>query len=263
LKDHTSFRSKRIELKMPRVDPRFVIGARVQAKAHHVTSLSECHRRYGANAKTKLVNGTVTSVNSVPSTNNKRAVTLITAAYELGGGTIKELALNSRSIKLAEEGSTTNPSNEPVTGLVNGNDAPIDEAIEAHVARVSNEEMLAALESSDEEVEDEVRAAERRRIAAAAAAFCALPAPPQGPAAQEEGPFPVVATVHDVHWRAASTTELSLNGAVPHRQWGVRTAVGDVLLPGAGTNIAAVSEMSGLDFFYSCSLQSNSGPCSN
>ena len=115
--------------------------------------------------------------------------------------------MNSRAIKLAEEGLTTNPSNEPVTGLVNGNDAPIDEAIGTHVARVSNEEMLTALESSDEEVEGEVRAAESTRIAAAVAAVVALPAPPpQGPAAQEEGPSPVVATVHNVHWRASSTT---------------------------------------------------------
>ena len=176
---------------MPRVDPRYVIEARVQAKAHHVSSLAECHQRYGANAKRKLVNGTVTSVNSVPpSSNNKRAVPLIAAfSYELGGGTSKELCMNSRAIKLAEEGLTTNPSNEPVTGLVTGNVAPIDEAIGTHAARMSNEEMLAALHSSDEEVEDKVRAAER--TVAAATAALEVPAPPQEPAAQEEGIRPL------------------------------------------------------------------------
>lgn len=145
---------------MPRSDPRFVLGARVQAKAHHVTSLAECHRRYGANAKTKVVNGTVTSVNSVPSANNKRTVTLITAAFELGGGTIKEVCLNSRGVKLAEEESTTNSSNEPVTGLGTENVAHVDTAIVAPQGeRMSNEEMLAALQSSDEEGEVGVRAA--------------------------------------------------------------------------------------------------------
>jgi hypothetical protein len=60
-------------------DPRFVVGARVHAKALHVTAIAECHRRYGTNAKTKFVNGTVVLVDSAPSSTQKRAVTLITA----------------------------------------------------------------------------------------------------------------------------------------------------------------------------------------
>ena len=42
-------------------DPRLYIGASVEAKAVFVTSLAECSRRYGTNAKTKVVPGLVVS----------------------------------------------------------------------------------------------------------------------------------------------------------------------------------------------------------
>ena len=42
-------------------DPRLYIGASVEAKAILVTSLAECSRRYGTNAKTKIVPGLVVS----------------------------------------------------------------------------------------------------------------------------------------------------------------------------------------------------------
>jgi hypothetical protein len=40
-------------------DPRTIIGALVSTKACHVTNLADSTRRYGANAKTKLVVGVV------------------------------------------------------------------------------------------------------------------------------------------------------------------------------------------------------------
>ena len=92
---------------MPRNDPRYVVGARVQAKAHHVTALAEeCHRQYGANA-------TVVSVDAAASSGGRRAATLVTADYELGGGTIKRCQLNSRGIMMADAESTTGMSKEP------------------------------------------------------------------------------------------------------------------------------------------------------
>ena len=134
---------------MPRNDPRYAIGARVQAKAHHITALAECHRRYGAHAKTpKFVNGTVVSVDAAPSSNGKRAATLITADYELGGGTIKRCQLNSRGVKLAEAESTRDETNKPVTELGTGNVEPTNEAIEVGApsnAGVSTQQMLDTL----------------------------------------------------------------------------------------------------------------------
>jgi hypothetical protein len=64
-------------------NPLYQVEALVRAKAMHVTALIECHRRYGSNAKTKLVNGTVSELKTVPSSNQKRTVTLITAIYSL------------------------------------------------------------------------------------------------------------------------------------------------------------------------------------
>ncbi|KAG7350010.1 hypothetical protein IV203_012607 [Nitzschia inconspicua] len=46
------------------VDQRRVVGARVKAKAVHVTSESEAARRYGQLSKTKMVFGTVLSVDT-------------------------------------------------------------------------------------------------------------------------------------------------------------------------------------------------------
>lgn len=90
---------------MPRRnDPHYVIGARAhQANAHHITALAECHwQEHGAsNAKTILINGTVISVDSAPSSSNQCTMTLITVDYELlcGGGTIMRCQeLNSRGV---------------------------------------------------------------------------------------------------------------------------------------------------------------------
>ena len=87
---------------IPRYDTRYLLGARVLAKANHATALSECQWQYGSNAKMKLPYGTVVSVDSVQSAGNKLAVTQIMADYEHSGGTIKRQLLNLRAEKLAE-----------------------------------------------------------------------------------------------------------------------------------------------------------------
>jgi hypothetical protein len=220
---------------MARKDPRYVIGARVQAKAHHVTALAECHRRYGANAKTKFVNGTVVSVDAAPSRNGKRPATLITADYELGGGTIKRCQLNSRGVKLAEAESTRDENNEPVTALGTGNVEPTNEAIEVGApsnAGVSTQEMRDVLQSSSDEEPDEMC---ERVGATTTADTTATIAAPRAQADQEDRRRPV-AIVHYVEWRRASSTEL------------VRNVIGEVMFPGA-TNSAAINGMSALDFF--------------
>ncbi len=113
---------------MPRYDARYLLGTRVLAKASHVTALSECHRQYGSNAKTKQLYGTVVSVDSIQPAGNKRAVTLITADYELGGGTVKRQQLNSRLVKLAEDNRTRDEIVQVVTALVNEqNNEPTNE----------------------------------------------------------------------------------------------------------------------------------------
>ena len=146
---------------MPGNDPRYVVGARVQAKAHHVTALAECHRRYGVNAKTKFVNGTVVSVDASTSSSGRRAATLLTVDYELGGGTIKRCQLNSRGIKMIDTESTAGESNEPVTALVNEVVEHVNETINVgapSVAGMTTQELLDTIESSDEEPETTIAA---------------------------------------------------------------------------------------------------------
>ena len=99
-------------------DPRKVIGGRVQAKAVHVTNLSECARPYGANRHTKMVLGTVVEVEVLPtSATSTRTSTFITADYELGE-VIKQARLNLRSVKVAPaEGAAADPAAAAAAGL--------------------------------------------------------------------------------------------------------------------------------------------------
>ena len=83
---------------MTTIDPRRVEGGKVHALAHHVTSESECNRRYGSNAKTKKVNERVIQVRNTP-TSTGRTSTLVEALYKLDVATTKQCWLNIRSVK--------------------------------------------------------------------------------------------------------------------------------------------------------------------
>ena len=83
---------------MPNTDPRRMEGGKVHALACHVANLSECNRRYGSNAKSKLVNGRVVSVQNRP-TATGRASTMVRAMYKLSQQETKEAELNIRSVK--------------------------------------------------------------------------------------------------------------------------------------------------------------------
>ena len=83
----------------PAADPRKVVGGVVHALARHVTNDAECHRRYGHFSKTKMVPGVVLNVQT-PRVKN-RAKVIITARFDLGGGSaesMKILDLNLRSV---------------------------------------------------------------------------------------------------------------------------------------------------------------------
>ena len=64
-------------------DPRLYIGASVEAKAVFVTSLAECSRRYGTNAKTKVVPGLVVSFgqDSAPSGRTRAIMFVVTDLF--------------------------------------------------------------------------------------------------------------------------------------------------------------------------------------
>jgi len=95
---------------MPPADVRRVVGAMVCAKPCHVTSFAECRRRFGANAKTVSLQGTVTQVTNVP-TSTGRSSSIVHASYELGDGVFKTAPLNVRSVGLPpEQGPNTRPA---------------------------------------------------------------------------------------------------------------------------------------------------------
>jgi hypothetical protein len=79
-------------------DKRRVKGGKVHALALYVSNLSECSRRYGSNAKSKLVNGRVFSVQNTP-TATGRTSTLVRALYKFDRQTTKEAELNIRSVR--------------------------------------------------------------------------------------------------------------------------------------------------------------------
>jgi hypothetical protein len=83
-------------------DPRLYIGATVEAKAMLVTSLAECSRRFGTNAKTKVVPGVVVSFGQESTPGRNRAVTVITANFYFGGSVVKQGKLNIQSVKAVE-----------------------------------------------------------------------------------------------------------------------------------------------------------------
>ena len=80
-------------------DPRRIVGSMVEAKVCHVTNLAECLRRYGSNSKTKRVQGIDTHVEVIKNSTTNRTTTLVTAAYDLGGMTIRPCRLNIQSVK--------------------------------------------------------------------------------------------------------------------------------------------------------------------
>ena len=77
-------------LAMSPTNPRCTIGTKINTKAVHVTSLSECSRRYGANKKTTIIVVTVLEVEIGPkATALGRRRTFVVARFDLGRGAMK------------------------------------------------------------------------------------------------------------------------------------------------------------------------------
>jgi Transposase IS4 len=228
-------------------DPRYVVGARVHAKALHVTAAAECHRRYGSNAKTKFLNGVVVAVDMVPSSTKKRAVTLITADYDLGGGTFKRHQLNSRSVKAGIAPLSIVVVPEPVTETVTENSNPIDNTI---VAPTGADSIPIIPFLGESRIDDETVTLDTSVGSPDPPVIrMALPTAPVAAIETTDAILvDVVATANGLNWVRASRGDPPLNGNVPFRQWSVRSVVGDILYPGGPTN-GQQERMSPLDYF--------------
>ena len=80
-------------------DPRHIVGSMVEAKACHVMNLAECLSHYGSNSKMKRVQGIMTHVDVIKNLTTNRMPTFVTAAYNLGGTTIRPCTWNIQSVK--------------------------------------------------------------------------------------------------------------------------------------------------------------------
>ena len=76
---------------------RQIIGQRVYAKALHVTALAEFPRQYRSQPKSKEVVGTALECIGKKTKNNRSSI-YVKVMYALGGGTLKTVELNIRSV---------------------------------------------------------------------------------------------------------------------------------------------------------------------
>ena len=82
-------------------DPCCAIGTKVETKSVHVTSLAEFLRCYGANKKTRILVGTVLQVEIGPEVASLgRRMNFVIAKFDLGGGYMKVVTINIRSVKI-------------------------------------------------------------------------------------------------------------------------------------------------------------------
>lgn len=207
------------------VDQRRVIGAVIHAKACHVTSAQECRRRFGANWKTKLVQGVVRAVEDALTPNN-RTTTTIQGRYWLDADTFRDVSINIRSVIAGpipeEDGIIPNEPGNPIPV------APPEAALEAPDA--APEAPDAAPEAPNEHQEP----------------IANVPDPPAaqgGPLGINIGPQmhgnqpnlnPVVIR-QGVNWYEDDNLlhHTVINGPVQELTWGLRTRIpGQVLRPG-------------------------------
>jgi hypothetical protein len=89
-----------------------VIGSDIICKATHVIALTECYRRYGAHAKTKVLDGGVQNVIIDKSNPTSRVQTYIEAEFDLGNGRSKVIKVHLRYVQLKDKESSVLPPTE-------------------------------------------------------------------------------------------------------------------------------------------------------
>ena len=202
-----------------------VLGARVIVKANLVTNISECNRRYGSAAKSKLLIGVVFKVSSerLPSGHLRMS---IHARFELGGDISKISKVNLRSCKLAP-GPVLSPSFiHPPTVSPNLDVAPGTSQIEKDpdlILTTRNDDNLREVEA--ELVEPMIEPTRN---------------PPRNPNSRND------VDCHGVRWMANNTeAKRDQNGHIQKKTWGLQTITGEVLVKGSESG----KRMSRLDFF--------------
>ena len=227
------------------VDPRKIVGNTVQTLAKRVTHISECLRRFGSNAETKIVEGVIYRVERTRSALTNHTSTTIHANWVLDESTILSRGVLLRNVSYIA----------PIL-------APVPPAIlndhNAH-AVAENPEIL--VEAINNTTENRVEVAERFPPPL----FLPLrpPTPPGFAAPLPAQPLPVAeaqvdnidafgnvtTTAHEKNWYSndilLTSAETELNGPVRHIRWHVKTPVGERIHYGDN----AAGQHSRLDIF--------------
>ena len=219
-------------------DPRLYIGASVEAKAMFVTSLAECSRRYGTNAKPKVVPGVVVAFGqgSAPP-GRSRATTFIVADFFFGDNEVKLGKLNIRSVKAVE----CSALHEELKVILQQHENPIAVASpapavaqEANVG-VQEQQSPQAAPAGRDDHSSSATTPSSVRTAMAVGTTARTPTSAAAGVTQQitnSNESPAALTFHDTQWFEAdpSLLEQEINGPVVRRLWSIRNSVCGTLL---------------------------------
>ena len=133
---------------------RYEHGDSIMAKAIHVTSLAECTRRFGRENKTKMVHGKVLSVYTKQTATGRNS-RYVRGQFDLGGGSLKVMDINVRSIKappkepeapsnaVGAEGAAEAAAEAPLAAIV-------DDTASARTIEIDSVDIEASLEQTQD-----------------------------------------------------------------------------------------------------------------
>ena len=203
-------------------DPRHIVGSMVEVKACHVTNLAECACCYRSNSKTKRVQGIITHVEVIKNSTTNRTTTFVTAAYDLGGTTIRPCRLNIRSVKVV---STPTAATVPTGGgtLLGSTDGD-STTTEVSTQPTATLPTLEAPSNTNTSLEQPTVAVARATPPLTTENHDTI-------IANNDTPFPeAAATVHKQEWFVDDpATKLPVNGNYHSRNWAVKTRMGYML----------------------------------
>ena len=234
---------------------KYAINNRIVAKAIHVTSESECSRRFGSNAKVKLVTGTVIGVVNKP-TATGRSSWHVKGRFDIGGGTMKVATLNVRSVKMApsesandategtESGDQTGEGGN--TGVVSRSNEAVEESTGNQIENSNRIEPNRNNNDSDDSDSGFLSANEDEQILLWGSSGTASVESVED-ADEDDGREKPVGTSHGVDWfKYKNPNNLPLNGAVRPLKWHIRLATGETIHEGSDVNRSILP----IDYFF-------------
>lgn len=218
--------------------PRKVVGCSVLAKAKHILAEGECRRRYGSLWKSKLLQGTVINVTSEAKEGGTgRKTTCIVASYDLGNECkTKKLVItlvcnNSPAIVQEQDNNNTqliNTTTDDETHLLVA-DVAIGATASTHAPTIAYTPAPTPTLYSTSSTPSPTTTATINTLLTAS-----------------RTQQPPTVTAHNEKWYDdAIAVTVDVNGPIPIRRWGVKTAIDDVYHEGSHR----VSHLSRLEAF--------------